>query len=122
MDKGSSKKATSEVTQHTIKINLNPQNEMTLKKRKMRYSAILILTALSVMQSTLAQSNLLEGVKRNPKEAIVLCKQFRSLNVRGISAGSKQSIQEISRKRNISVVDAEILSTYVRGLHCPDVT
>ena len=87
----------------------------------MRYSTILIITALYLTQPTLAQSNLFESVKKNPQEALALCNQFRALNSKGISASSKESIQDISRKRNLSVMDAEILSTYVRGLHCPEV-
>ena len=42
------------------------------------------------------------------------------LNKKNISAGSTKSIQEISTKNNISKVDAEILSMYVRGLYCPE--
>ena len=71
---------------------------------------------------TYAQSNLLESVKRNPAEAIALCSKFKSLNAQGVSASSKESIKEISQKRNLNEIEAEILSMYVRGLHCPDVT
>jgi len=69
----------------------------------------------------LAQSSLLENVKRNPKEAQALCNQFRSLNTKGISSSSQEAIDKISRQRKLSVTDAEILSIYVIGLHCPDV-
>jgi len=69
----------------------------------------------------LAQSSLLENVKRNPKEAQALCKQFRGLNSKGISSSSQEAIGQISRQRNLSITDAEILSIYVIGLHCPDV-
>ena len=68
----------------------------------------------------MAQSRLLEGVKRNPNEAKTICESFRQLNKKNISAGSQESIQMLSIKKNISEVDAEILSMYVRGLHCPE--
>ena len=86
-------------------------------------SHIISLIILFFGSTTVAysQSSLLESVKRNPAEANALCSRFRSLNSQGISASSKQSIQEISLKRNLNEIDAEILSMYVRGLHCPDV-
>tara|TARA_B100000214_G_scaffold368600_1_gene340388 strand:- start:478 stop:747 length:270 start_codon:yes stop_codon:yes gene_type:complete len=80
----------------------------------------LILTSFGISQGALAQSRLLEGVKRNPDEAKAICESFRKLNQENISAASKKSIQTISIKKNISEVDAEILSMYVRGLHCPE--
>ena len=80
----------------------------------------LILTSVSINQEAMAQSRLLEGVKRNPDEAKSICQSFRKLNQENISAGSKESIQKISIQKNISEVDAEILSMYVRGLYCPE--
>ena len=80
----------------------------------------LILTSFGISQDAMAQSRLLEGVKRNPDEAKSICKSFRELNEKNISAGSKKSIQKISIQRNISEVDAEILSMYIRGLYCPE--
>ena len=80
----------------------------------------LILTSFGISQSALAQSRLLEGVKRNPDEAKSFCESFKKLNKKNISAASKKSIQKISLKKNISEVDAEILSMYVRALHCPE--
>ena len=68
----------------------------------------------------MAQSKLLEGVKRNPEEARSICMNFRELNKKNISASSKQSIQKISTQKNISEIDAEILAMYVRGLNCPE--
>ena len=69
----------------------------------------------------MAQSRLLEGVKRNPDEAKSICESFRELNTKNISAGSEKSIQKISTQKKISEVDAEILSMYVRGLYCPEI-
>ena len=80
----------------------------------------LIFTSFAINQEAMAQSRLLEGVKRNPDEAKSICRSFRELNKKNISASSLESIQKISTKNNISKVDAEILSMYVRGLYCPE--
>ena len=80
----------------------------------------LIFASFAINQEVMAQSTLLEDVKRNSEEAISICQNFKELNKKNISAGSKKSIQEISSQKNISEVDAEILSMYVRGLYCPD--
>ena len=72
--------------------------------------------------TTLLQSNLLEGIKQNPEEAHSLCRDFNSLNERGISAYSTQSIAQLASARKISITDAEILVTYVIGLNCPSIT
>ena len=80
----------------------------------------LIFTSFGIIQGVMAQSRLLEGVKRNPDEAKSICESFRELNKKSISAGSPKSIQKISIQKNISQVDAEILSMYVRGLYCPE--
>ena len=80
----------------------------------------LIFTSFAINQNSMAQSRLLEGVKRNPDEAKSICESFRELNKKNISAGSPKSIKKISIKNNISEVDAEILSMYVRGLYCPE--
>ena len=80
----------------------------------------LIFASFAINQEVIAQSRLLEDVKRNPDEAKSICQNFRELNKKDISAGSPKSIQEISNQKNISEVDAEILSMYVRGLYCPE--
>ena len=80
----------------------------------------LIFTSYAINQNAMAQSRLLEGVKRNPDEAKSICKSFRELNKKNVSDGSTKSIQKISIQKNISEVDAEILSMYVRGLYCPE--
>ena len=80
----------------------------------------LIFASLGINQGVMAQSRLLEGVKRNPDEAKSICESFRKLNKENISAGSQKSIQKISLQKNISEGDAEILSMYVRGLYCPE--
>ena len=80
----------------------------------------LIFASFGINQGVIAQSRLLEGVKRNPDEAKSICESFRKLNKENISAGSQKSIQKISIQKNISEGDAEILSMYVRGLYCPE--
>ena len=80
----------------------------------------LIFASFGINQGVIAQSRLLEGVKRNPDDAKSICESFRKLNKENISAGSQKSIQKISIQKNISEVDAEILSMYVRGLYCPE--
>ena len=68
-----------------------------------------------------AQSNLLESVKKNPKNAIEICNKFKELNRRGISASSDEAVNYVLEKNNLSPVNAEILSIYVIGIHCPNV-
>ena len=87
----------------------------------MLYLPSLMLALLVSNQILAAQSNLLESVKKNPNEAISLCSKFKQLNSRGISASSKEAIAEVALQRNLSEIDAEILSIYVIGLHCPEV-
>ncbi len=81
----------------------------------------LLIAVSASIPAVKAQSTLLENVKRNPTEAIELCNDFKDLNSKGISASSKEVIKEISNKKNISEIDAEILSIYVIGMNCPEV-
>ena len=87
----------------------------------MGYLIALSIAVFSQSISGYAQSSLLESIKRDPSEAIALCSNFRALNAKGISASSAESITAISKTRNLNKMDAEIISMYVRGLHCPDV-
>jgi hypothetical protein len=82
-----------------------------------------ISAALLVAQSpsAQAQSAILESVKRNPGKAKALCQQLRQLNAQGISATSRQAVNLVAQQQNLSPMDAEVLTTYVVGLHCPDV-
>ncbi len=68
-----------------------------------------------------AQSALLESVKQNPALAQSLCQQFRQLNAQGVSATAPGSIATLARSQGLSPVDAEVLATYVIGLHCSNV-
>nr|WP_254217265.1 hypothetical protein [Synechococcus sp. CCY 9618] len=64
---------------------------------------------------------MLESVKQNPALAKSMCQQFRQLNAQGISATSKASITSLAGSRGLSTMDAEVLATYVIGLHCSSV-
>ena len=76
---------------------------------------------LSYINPVLSQSNLLESVKKNPSDAIKMCNKFKELNSNGISASSDKAIEFVSKKNNLDPINAEILSIYVIGLHCPKV-
>ena len=80
-----------------------------------------VSTLMAAAPASRAQSSLLESVKRNPGEAQALCQQFKSINARGESALSSQSIAVIAGQRNLNKTEAEIVATYVIGLNCPDV-
>jgi hypothetical protein len=77
--------------------------------------------ALLQPRVVLAQSNLLESVRRDPARAKRLCRELRQLNQQGISYTSQQALRQIASQENLSLMDAEVLTTYVVGLHCPDV-
>lgn len=68
-----------------------------------------------------APSELLDRVKQNPQQARALCAELRALNSQGISALSSSGLASVARSQGLSRVDAEVLTTYVVGLHCPDV-
>lgn len=84
----------------------------------------LVLTAIAVLMlqaPSLAQSALLDSVRNNPAKARALCAQLKQLNAQGISSTSPQAVALVATEHNLSPVDAEVLSTYVVGLYCPDV-
>ena len=87
---------------------------------------VLLSAALSglgalVLQPAFAQSALLESVKKNPQRAKDLCRELKELNTQGLSYTSPQAVAQIGSRQGLSPTDAEILSTYVVGLYCPDV-
>ena len=82
---------------------------------------LLIFLSLAYINPVLSQSNLLESVKKNPADAIKMCNKFKEFNSKGISASSDKAIEFISKKNNLNPINAEILSIYVIGLHCPQV-
>ena len=69
-----------------------------------------------------AQSNLLESVKKNPKNAIEMCNKFKELNKKGISAKDDEAINYVLKKNKLSnAANAEVLSLYAIAYHCPNV-
>ncbi len=84
-------------------------------------SALLLLVALAPATAVQAASPLLETVKQNPALAKQLCDRFKQFNAEGQSATSKESIAYVVRSQGLNPVDAEVLTTYVIGLYCPDV-
>ena len=82
---------------------------------------LFLFLSLNSISPVLSQSNLLESVKNNPGDAIKMCNKFKELNSQGVSANSDKAIEFVSKKTNLGPVNAEILSIYVIGLHCPQV-
>jgi hypothetical protein len=76
---------------------------------------------LSGLSPVWANSSLLESVKQNPQKAKALCSQLRAINAQGLSYNSPQAVAQIAQQQGLSNTDAEILSTYVVGLYCPDI-
>ena len=76
---------------------------------------------LAAQPPALAGSALLDRVKQNPKVAGAICAELRSLNAQGIVSTSPQAVNRIAAMQGLNATDAEILTTYVVGLHCPDV-
>ena len=68
-----------------------------------------------------ASAGVLDRVKANPALAQTLCGQFRQWNAENRSANAPESIAAVAAREGLSTVDAEVLTTYVIGLHCPDV-
>ena len=84
--------------------------------------SLLILFLLIVNSSPLlSQSNLLERVKNNPNDSIKMCKKFQEYNSNGVLANSDEFIEYVSKKNNLTPINAEIYSIYVIGLHCPEI-
>ena len=68
-----------------------------------------------------ADSDLLNSVKRNPEKAKAMCRSFRQMNADGKSAYSKKATRKVAESQSLTFQDAEILVTYVVGMHCPNV-
>ena len=67
------------------------------------------------------QPNLLEKAKSNPSEGLKLCKKFKEYNEENKSATSDSATKFVSKKNNLSLVNAEFYSIYVIGLYCPEI-
>ncbi|MFI0403128.1 MAG: hypothetical protein ACH34U_09480 [Cyanobium sp.] len=90
-----------------------------LRRQSLLIAGLLLSVALA--QPLQAASALLESVKQNPALAKSLCAQFKQLNAAGRSATAPDSIAMVASSQGLSKLDAEVLATYVIGLHCPDV-
>ena len=82
-----------------------------------------LILLLGINNPINSQTNLLESVKKNPKNAIEICSKLKELNSQGVSANSDIAINYVSRKwkTQLNPLNAEILSIYIIGLHCPKV-
>ncbi|MEO1001547.1 MAG: hypothetical protein AAFX65_00370 [Cyanobacteria bacterium J06638_7] len=91
-----------------------------------RLASLLLLAAgLSLMvplPALQAQSGLLQSVRRDPAKAKAICRQLKEMNKQGVSYTSKRATRTIAAQEGLSLMDAEVLTTYVVGIHCPDVT
>ena len=76
----------------------------------------------SSLNPILGQPNLLEKAKNNPSEGLKLCKKFKEeYNAKNKSATSDSATKFVSKKNNLSLVNAEFYSIYVIGLYCPEI-
>ena len=88
---------------------------------RVRGPGLAIVLALIAALPAQANSPLLETVKNNPQRAKALCAELKALNAQGLSYTSPQAVAQIAARQGLNTTDAEILSTYVVGLYCPDV-
>ena len=75
----------------------------------------------SSLNPILGQPNLLEKAKSNPSEGLKLCEKFKEYNAENKSATSDTATKFVSKKNNLSLVNAEFYSIYVIGLYCPEI-
>ena len=87
----------------------------------MKYLLFFLFLFSNSFNPVFSQSSLLESVKKNPSEALSICNKFREFNSKGISANDDKAINYVSKRNNLTPVNAEIFSIYVIGLHCPDI-
>ena len=89
----------------------------------MNKTNIFVLFILSSsLNPILGQPNLLEKAKNNPSEGLKLCKKFKEeYNAKNKSATSDSATKFVSKKNNLSLVNAEFYSIYVIGLYCPEI-
>ena len=88
---------------------------------RVRGPGLAIVLALIAALPAQANSPLLESVKKNPQRAKALCAELKALNAQGLSYTSPKAVAQIAARQGLNTTDAEILSTYVVGLYCPDV-
>lgn len=83
--------------------------------------ALLLALAPLPPQAAVSASPLLDSVKQNSDLARQMCTRFRKLNSEGQSAMSQAAIAALARTDGLSLMDAEVLITYVIGLYCSEV-
>ena len=84
-------------------------------------TALFVISSITSATAVYGESKLLENVKANPEEAKALCKKFEAYNSKGVKTSSKEVIEEISRNKNLTPTNAEILSIYVIAMYCPQI-
>lgn len=84
-------------------------------------AGLLFVLGAALSSPAWCQADLLETVKRNPAQAKAMCKTFRQANDDNASAYDEATTRQVARAQQLSAQDAEILITYVVGMHCPDV-
>ena len=82
-------------------------------------SFLFFLLMIFSLNPILSQPNLLEKAKNNPLEGSELCKKFEEYNSQNLSATSEPATTFVSKKKNLSMVNAAFYSMYVVGLYCP---
>jgi hypothetical protein len=80
-----------------------------------------LVLALGLNAAFAGASPLLESVKQNKQLAQQLCGDFRKLNAGGQKAHGPAAVRTTASSQGLSTLDAEILTTYVVGMYCPDV-
>ena len=89
--------------------------------KDLKHLMIALAVVLAPSTAAAADSDLLNGVKSNPQEAKAMCQDFKDRNERGKSAYDRANTRNVAKSKQISKPDAEVLITYVVGIHCPDV-
>ena len=99
----------------------NPAYEPFMRFMSPRTALIALILIGSPVLVGAAESDLLNSVKRNPEKAKAMCRSFRGMSQDGKSPFSKETTSMVAKNQNLSFQDAEILVTYVVGMHCSDV-
>ena len=87
----------------------------------MKFILFFLFMLSSSLNPILSQPNLLERAKNNPSEGSKLCNKFKEYNAKNESATSDDATKFVSKKNNLSLVNAEFYSIYVIGLYCPEI-
>ena len=90
-------------------------------QRRSLHLVLGLAACFSLSSANAAASQLLETVKQNKQLATQLCGHFRKLNASVQKAHDPAAIQATAAQQELSQLDAEILTTYVVGMYCPDV-